>query len=140
MEKTRMINKTLKLAQFISKWSQVDFAWGETDCMMFAISLHDARFDTTKAESIYRKYNDRFSAIRFYKNFVKLESWLKNNQYKKLTAKKPKLQDGDVIVKNHKTLDQAWIFFNESLYIMDEERGLIRIQTDLIESDSVWRR
>ena len=131
---------TITIARFVAAWSQVEYIWGETDCMMFGIALHDERFNTTKAESIYRKYNDKFSAIRFYKNFVKLESWLMNNSYKKLTAKKPKLKDGDILVKNHPILDQAFLYFNESVYTMDEERGLIRIQTSLIEFDSVWRR
>jgi len=135
-----MIDTTITIAQFIARWSHVEHIWGETDCMMFGIALHDARFDTTKSESIYRKYNDKHSAVRFYKNFVKLESWLMNNSYKKLKAKKPTLKDGDIVVVNHKILDQAFVYFNNALYTMDEERGLIGIETSLIDHDSVWRR
>jgi hypothetical protein len=130
----------LELAKYITQWSRVEHKWGETDCMMFAICWHDVRFGTNKNLSLYKKYNTQSEALRFYKNFIKVEGWLVNNSYKQLTAKKPKFKDGDVIVKNYKLLDLCWVYFNNSFYTMDEERGLIRIAPSVVQYDTVWRR
>ena len=128
---------TLELAQHISRWQHKEHIWGESDCMMFAISFHDTRFNTTKVASIHRKYHSKFEAIRFYKNFVSVESWLKMNGYKPV---EDDLQDGDFVIKTHPVLDQGFYYFQGAFATMDEERGLIRIDADVLEYDSAWRK
>ena len=137
MEETSM---KLELATYVTRWSQTKHIWGETDCMLFAVCWHDTRFGTDKKASLYQKYNSKFEAVRFYKNFLTVESWLKVSGYKKLTAIKPKFKDGDFIVKNQKHIDQGWLYFNGSFYTMDEERGLIRINPGVVDYDTVWRQ
>jgi|TARA_B110000977_G_C11060689_1_gene485856 hypothetical protein len=137
MEKTSM---KLELARYITQWSSIEHRWGETDCMMFIFCWHDVRFGTNKNLSLYRKYNSYAEATRFGRNFVTIKSWLASNSYKELTAKKPKLKDGDIVVVRKKHLYDALLVFNNSLYTMDEERGLIRLNPSLLDYDSVWRQ
>lgn len=131
-----MSNITLPLAQYLAKWQHTDHIWGETDCMLFAIGFHDERFNTFKSNALYRQYYSRHEAIRFYKNFLSVEGWLQANGYNKVEE----LQDGDFVVVKNKLLDQGYYYFQGSFVTMDEERGLIRIQADLIDYDSAWRK
>jgi hypothetical protein len=128
--------KTLALAKYIARWQQKEFVWGETDCMMFAMGFHDAQTGQTKSKSIYRKYVSKFEAIRFYKNFVSIESWLANNDYALVTDE---LKDGDFVVVNNKLIDNGYYYWRGSFVTMDEERGLIRIDSSLLTYNSAWR-
>jgi hypothetical protein len=137
MENTSM---KLELARYITQWSSVKYIRAETDCMMFIFCWHDVRFGTNKNLSLYRKYSNHSEAVRFARNFVTMPSWLSSNGYKKLTAKNPKLKDGDIVLIERKHIDDLLLVFNNSLYTMDEERGLIRIVPSVVKYDTVWRQ
>jgi hypothetical protein len=111
---------------------------GKNDCCTLAMEYHDHMFGTDTLSSIYGKYNDLKSAIKFRKKMPKVNEWFPEHGY--YQVEKP--QTGDiVIVHNNKFFPSAYIIcMNKAWGIMDDAKKMTRHNIKIPNVEySVWR-
>ena len=130
----------MMLAKFISRYSHHKYEYGKYDCMLFPAEWTDARFGTKRADKIRDQYYNKFTAMKFYKNYISVEGWLKNAGYREteIDENNP-LIDGDMVVSGIPEWPLVYVVFQGNLYFMSED-GLFAYNTKVVNKRSVWRK
>ena len=78
---------------------------GKNDCCTLFMEYHDHMFGTKTVKSIYGKYNDLRSAIRFRKEMPKVSEWFPEHGYHQVLQP----QTGDVVMVEQAYFPSAYI-------------------------------
>ena len=124
-----------KLLKYIERSATHAYEYSENDCMTFPMGWHDERFGTKTTDAIRGKYHTAIGAKKFYKNFVSVTGWLRNQGYKRAEQ----LADGDFVVAENNGWPAVYIAFEGHLYFLDESR-LLKLPVQLVQFDSIWRK
>lgn len=133
-------DEIMLLARFISGYSHHKYEYGNYDCMLFPADWTDARSGTKRADKIRGQYYDKITAIKFYKNYLSVEGWLKAAGYQQteLSVDNP-IQDGDMVVSGVPQWPLCYVAFQGNLYFMSED-GLQAYSSAVVKINSVWRK
>jgi hypothetical protein len=133
-------DELLKLAKFISRYSHHNYQYGKYDCMLFPAEWNDVRSGTKKADAIRDNYYDKFTAMKFYKNFISVEGWLKGAGYHEIEVDVDNpIIDGDMVVSGMPEWPLVYVAFQGNLYYMSED-SLFAYNTKVVNKRSVWRK
>lgn len=110
---------------------------GKNDCCTLFMEYHDHMFGTKTVESIYGKYNDLKSAIRFRKDMPKVSEWFPLHGYKQVSD----TQTGDIVMVEQRFFPSAYIICMAQAWgISDEHQRMTKhiIEEPRVEY-SIWR-
>ena len=127
-----------KLGQFLAIKRHTPFKLSVNDCNTLAVEWHDVRYGTNKMDNIKDKYYDNRTRIKFAKEYISAETWLKTNGYKQVKTKK----EGDFILMKHKYWSVVYIYFFGVAYTFEENKGLAMVDPKSFPKDQIeiWRR
>lgn len=133
----------IKLASIISKYHDTEYQWGQADCNLFFIDVHDQMYGTNDLQEIQGKYEDLKSGIRYLKKKIKKtpEEWMMSRHYTLL--KHTDVKVGDVALFQHKSYESVFIYSDGAWWSMvEEQNGLVGAPTEdvLAQATSLWRK
>lgn len=110
---------------------------GKNDCCTLFMEWHDKRFGTNTVDELYGKYNDLKSAIRFARNYLKVDEWFPKHGYIQV----PTPQTGDIVMVKNKYFPSSYIICMEQAWsISDESKRMTKHELTIPESEySIWR-
>lgn len=131
---------TLRMANFITVNHHIPFKWGQWDCNTFVASAIDALNGTNRCnEEIRGRYDTERSAIRFYKNYVQAEDYLRQMGWEEVNAQ---LENTDILLCDQKIFKAAHIVFANKIWSCHKDHGVVCVDGPQFMSMpyTQWRR
>ena len=135
------LQQQLAMSSFIARNLNRKFAWGQWDCNLFFVELHDYVYGTRDRLRIIDKYDSAKTAFRFYRDFgVTGTQWMRLKGYEAILAHE--VQEGDVALESTKLYAVPFVFHNGSFWTLVEGAQLAGYTTQAVAQAAVsyWRK